>query len=266
MTCVLRRHLIFLSHSKTKSKSKDAAHFTNSPDLSGDEGTDRHCNNESFSENSDRSYGGNQCDSVNCRVDNWMGYLQKKSPSAFKGWQRRLVGIDVSGGMTYKKSKESHDKPKEIPLVGAVFVWSTGPNANIPLILKLHSKHKNNRVYKFGVSNTEDKEKITIALKAATNSQNFRRIVQLCEQGDDDYGSGYDVDDSASPLTSEIQEIIDSYDGQSAEILMQSLTENEDRTLLHICASRGSSACSKIIVGCMKAGQVNAKVSLGLSE
>jgi len=124
----------------------------------------------------------------------WQGYLEKKSPSMFTGWQKRFVVIGESGRMTYRKLEESEDISGTVPLIGTKVVWTQPKNEDDYFILDIKGVNPKERVFSFRTKAKLDMEIITTVLESTIHAQNLKKIVKLCKKADGE-DSDEEVDD-----------------------------------------------------------------------
>jgi hypothetical protein len=125
----------------------------------------------------------------------WKGFLEKKSPSIFKGWQKRFVVIGEGGTMTYRKIEESEEISGEVPLVGTKAAWTQPKKDGDYRTLEIQSMNSKDRVFSFRTKSKMDAIIITTILSETIHTQNMKKVIKLCKDADGEDSDDDDDDD-----------------------------------------------------------------------
>ena len=200
------------------------------------------------------------------------GYMMKKSPSMFKGWQRRFVVIG-DNSLSYSVEETTETKG-EVPLTGTKITWTLLPKSAPPVYeLTITPTLAPYRTYNFKTSSTLDKELIDVVLKESVHGANLKRVLQLIKEKDSDNEDDEEEEDkkgkkkkkkkgeeeeSLKPWI-ELDTIYKSLESSSRSRISSYVHPKTQNTLLHTIASYSSTNCSDIILPSFPKDLLNAR-------
>ncbi|GMI00992.1 hypothetical protein TrLO_g5994 [Triparma laevis f. longispina] len=202
------------------------------------------------------------------------GYLLKKSPSIFKGWQKRFV---VIGDNRLKYSVEEGMETKgEVPLTGVKINWNILPKSAPPVYeLTIIPTLEPMRTFCFRTGSGMDKELVDVVLRESVEGRNLERVLKLLREKDSDHEDDDEEEDDGKKKKAkkkkkgeeeealkpwlELSIIYKSLESTSKSRISSYIHPKSQNTLLHTIASHSSTHSASIILPSFPSSLLNCR-------